>query len=186
MERDWLIIPHRFIVDISTHALTWSATAVLGLNVNTVSEISTHALTWSATAATLENLGLAKISTHALTWSATSFRVHWKHCDGRFQLTRSRGARLTSSLGKIMYPDFNSRAHVERDRTMPCTVATAAKFQLTRSRGARHTTQRAAYLLWVISTHALTWSATRFLYQRAPYNVISTHALTWSATQSTA
>ena len=60
---------------------------------NKISEISTHALTWSATAATIcAGVGKA-ISTHALTWSATSSRKAVRRMGRRFQLTRSRGAR---------------------------------------------------------------------------------------------
>ena len=125
-----------------------------------------------------------KISTHALTWSAT--------CD--------------FLLFHISQQDFNSRAHVERDPPQQRRRSATRQFQLTRSRGARQavlldkwiaerfqlTRSRGARLdegyivggLKTISTHALTWSATRVL----PYHFlviqISTHALTWSATAS--
>ena len=76
-----------------------------------------------------------------------------------FQLTRSRGARPVSSSARRLTHNFNSRAHVERDRIILCRPAPQC-----------------------ISTHALTWSATvgAFGWQREHY--ISTHALTWSAT----
>ena len=124
---------------------------------------------------------LIEISTHALTWSAT---LAGRHNPPRaiFQLTRSRGARRDGSgdwLGNWIY--FNSRAHVERD------------FKDYRKN-----------LIAYISTHALTWSATRQKLQ-SQSNIqfqltrsrgarlvtcedlqsaakISTHALTWSAT----
>ena len=76
-----------------------------------------------------------------------------------FQLTRSRGARLATSAVKSPAVYFNSRAHVERDRRRaPAPRAT------------------------LISTHALTWSATLSVLPSANFTIISTHALTWSAT----
>ncbi len=82
--------------------------------------------------------------------------------DDTFQLTRSRGARpscslrpitfclfqLTRSRGARLYPkyiilyffaNFNSRAHVERDLSSPGCIPSKMR----------------------ISTHALTWSATK-------------------------
>ena len=54
-----------------------------------------------------------------------------------FQLTRSRGARP----GYMIFPsddvNFNSRAHVERDKIQKRRKVSWLKFQLTRSRGAR-------------------------------------------------
>ena len=128
------------------------------------------------------------------------------HCLEKFQLTRSRGARhfvakhlrrynkfqLTRSRGARQYrrcrtapapAHFNSRAHVERDSLMSSISSSPAIFQLTRSRGARP----AAFLLFLspppISTHALTWSATRQIVDSFKFHIcISTHALTWSAT----
>ena len=41
---------------------------------------------------------------------------HIKHrCSNKFQLTRSRGARLYEYACRVADGDFNSRAHVERD-----------------------------------------------------------------------
>ena len=79
-------------------------------------------------------LGIA-ISTHALTWSAT----------------------ITLQLNCIMQ-HFNSRTHVECDRSAPGAGAQTI-FQLTHSRGVRPKCpgRRGAN---DISTHALTWSAT--------------------------
>ena len=55
---------------------------------------------------------------------------------------------------------FNSRAHVERDDTLFIEEA-----------------------LGIISTHALTWSATNLSFGETTLEFhISTHALTWSAT----
>ena len=59
----------------------------------------------------------------------------------RFQLTRSRGARRVGSKSDVLdVPDFNSRAHVERD--------SLEDYVNPKKR---------------ISTHALTWSATQRL-----------------------
>ena len=99
------------------------------------------------------------ISTHALTWSATK-RSHPKRPRPKFQLTRSRGARPFSidKLGDAM--NFNSRAHVERDHFAHELDRMCSAFQLTRSRGARPV-NRVIKAWREISTHALTWSATR-------------------------
>ena len=56
--------------------------------------------------------------------------------------------------------DFNSRAHVERDSTKTMPNGRKSK----------------------ISTHALTWSATKRFKNMKLTIEISTHALTWSAT----
>ena len=77
---------------ISTHALTWSATSVKNVPMPRL-VISTHALTWSATGFEPPMLHQYKISTHALTWSATTV-----NCDNSF-----------------LHVYFNSRTHVECD-----------------------------------------------------------------------
>ena len=101
------------------------------------------------------------ISTHALTWSATLVVLVTLIVYQQFQLTRSRGARREGLLDEIIDQlDFNSRAHVERDSFV------------------RHLR---VYFL-VISTHALTWSATKNWRKSQWKKSISTHALTWSAT----
>ena len=125
-----------------------------------MSEISTHALTWSATLSMVSASSGLKISTHALTWSATCdfllFHISQQDFNSRahverdppqqrrrsatrqFQLTRSRGARQAVLLDKWI----------------------AERFQLTRSRGARLDEGYIVGGLKTISTHALTWSAT--------------------------
>ncbi len=77
----------------------------------------------------------------------------------KFQLTRSRGAWQISEMARGSSRNFNSHAHVERDRNRACTC------------GNRH-----------ISTHTLTWSVT--LSHAVPHvpHKISTHTLTWSVT----
>ena len=99
--------------EISTHALTWSATETFlvlpkmilfqlthsrgvrpqyGLMRPMPIEISTHALTWSATKKINICNKNSRISTHALTWSATA-AVARRNVPMQFQLTHSRGVR---------------------------------------------------------------------------------------------
>ena len=75
--------------------------------------ISTHTLTWSVTKFITCSSMVSGISTHTLTWSVTGNNIQCIE-KRQFQLTRSRGAWLTSS-------GFWKRAKA---------------FQLTRSRGA--------------------------------------------------
>ena len=75
---------------ISTHTLTWSVTAINRL-MGRYMGISTHTLTWSVTMKVTQIATILNISTHTLTWSVTvPCQVTEKQ--GKFQLTRSRGA----------------------------------------------------------------------------------------------
>ena len=145
-------------IKISTHALTWSATGTWCPS-GSYSHISTHALTWSATWYHIyDHKPVCYISTHALTWSATKWkpvRSSWKpfqlthsrevrlhllllyYITNVFQLTHSRGVRPDSPFSVRIEFHFNSRTHVECDLALLIL----------------HT-------VFVISTHALTWSAT--------------------------
>ena len=78
-------------------------------------KISTHTLTWSVTFCKAPYFVSQKISTHTLTWSVTLLQHLYKKRQ-RFQLTRSRGAwrKWTSLFRKCR--NFNSHAHVERDK----------------------------------------------------------------------
>ena len=102
---------------------------------------------------------------------------------GKFQLTRSRGARLTAAehwREDCVFQLTRSRGARHGSDRIAISVAS---FQLTRSRGARlpHGSDlRMEYD--TISTHALTWSATFNPAGRWSMLCISTHALTWSAT----
>ena len=145
-------------------------------------KISTHALTWSATKAMGMCVDCGKISTHALTWSATRCCVPVARPRPKFQLTRSRGARRALLVADFPDPcNFNSRAHVERDRGSSHPRARAENFnsrahverdkpfytievvqhnfnsrahvERDRDKTLKHKTKK-------ISTHALTWSAT--------------------------
>ena len=103
---------------------------------------------------------------------------------GKFQLTRSRGARLTAAehwREDCVFQLTRSRGARHGSDRIAISVAS---FQLTRSRGARlpHGSDlRMEYD--TISTHALTWSATFNPAGRWSMLCISTHALTWSATR---
>ena len=77
--------------------------------------ISTHTLTWSVTKQAMSGVMLYYISTHTLTWSVTT-----------------RFTALT-----LYYTNFNSHAHVERDRNEYYSLKKIN-----------------------ISTHTLTWSVT--------------------------
>ena len=101
-----------------------------------VKGISTHTLTWSVTNCSNCCCKILIISTHTLTWSVTiTSEIRLPYLS--FQLTRSRGAWLFSNSGWVLVWNFNSHAHVERDKIV----------------GRR---------LWPtgISTHTLTWSVT--------------------------
>ena len=143
---------------ISTHALTWSATTIVeavykplrfqltrsrGARRNSrtlggapryfnsrahverdetrarsavLLAISTHALTWSATDVLRMPSSALVISTHALTWSATIFLMaNCKKCknfNSRAHVERDRRYGYPLNVAE----HFNSRAHVERDR----------------------------------------------------------------------
>ena len=92
VECDEIVCSSWFDREISTHALTWSATALIRKQ-QLSHFISTHALTWSATMRGMLSEPSMVISTHALTWSATvamCVQGDWF----LFQLTHSRGVRL--------------------------------------------------------------------------------------------
>ena len=78
-----------------------------------------------------------------------------------FQLTRSRGAWHRATWNYLHMVNFNSHAHVERD------LWTFINWQI----------------LYVISTHTLTWSVTLVWNVSRTYTSISTHTLTWSVTR---
>ena len=78
-----------------------------------------------------------------------------------FQLTHSRGVRLSRWFSTL----------------------TNEKFQLTHSRGVRLEKLDDYTVIDIISTHALTWSATLGDVPCRMIGFISTHALTWSATR---
>ena len=144
------------------------------------------------------------ISTHALTWSATYIFLMMisRSCyfNSRAHVERDNGKRYRRRRAL----HFNSRAHVERDYLFFKLVRMVFYFN-SRAHVERDPNLYILKIISVISTHALTWSATvvlssvtrpvsEFQLTRSrgarqnddiwdPANwVISTHALTWSAT----
>ena len=100
-----------------------------------------------------------------------------------FQLTRSRGARPNAQNHKQKANNFNSRAHVERDRQTVNLAVPIVSFQLTRSRGAR---QRPPSRLrrWAYFNSRAHVERDKAFFSPLRYAKISTHALTWSATRN--
>ena len=121
-------------------------------------KISTHTLTWSVTWQLSSQWLHCQISTHTLTWSVTKCSVILL-TSSVFQLTRSRGAWQTSSFYDGENKNFNSHAHVERDRQemkklyMNLHFNSHAHVERDLSSGQFNSTV-------YISTHTLTWSVT--------------------------
>ena len=204
MERDSNSVKASSPIVISTHALTWSATARAGSH-RQRREISTHALTWSATIPRHSADFSAFISTHALTWSATGYvaganrqnknfnsRAHverdvfptsannyWSHFNSRAHVERDPPANNP----KAAYTHFNSRAHVERDSIARHSLTTVTAFQLTRSRGARRVSNPTITISDNFNSRAHVERDLHEYHAKCEF-CISTHALTWSATTS--
>ena len=142
---------------ISTHTLTWSVTCKAVTSCWRTNNFNSHAHVERDFL--MEKNGTRKrISTHTLTWSVTSSRC-WTTRRRTFQLTRSRGAWLYTSVNCFPCSNFNSHAHVERDaRRLPVVEEQ------------------------IISTHTLTWSVTGRKWKNCTWIYISTHTLTWSVT----
>ena len=104
--------------EISTHALTWSATTEDIARMVQIC-ISTHALTWSATHAMSVEPTPVEISTHALTWSATEV-WNLRACPQSISTHALTWSATCQSFGMYKTIDFNSRTHVECD-IMPAT-----------------------------------------------------------------
>ena len=101
------------------------------------------------------------ISTHTLTWSVT---------------------RLSATLQK-MYQYFNSHAHVERDCIVYPVNSNFYDFN-SHAHVERDLLCFTVSLVYVISTHTLTWSVTWRVVRRISTLSISTHTLTWSVTKT--
>ena len=142
------------------------------------------------------------ISTHALTWSATEY-LPFCTATIRFQLTHSRGVRPPILGSRSPNSYFNSRTHVECDvstlnsisillhfnsRThVECDLYRCSADYIHQNFNSRTHVECDLFLrhsadCFIISTHALTWSATQSMQGQINCNSISTHALTWSAT----
>ena len=101
-----------------------------------------------------------KISTHALTWRATRGLYDRQPLATRFLPTPSHGGRLIRLKAQNKHLYFYPRPHMEGDDRLGI--------------GADN---------FSISTHALTWRATRWIRWGSNRLTISTHALTWRATR---
>ena len=124
-------------IEISTHALTWSATGI-GRISPYWGWISTHALTWSAT----RNTGSAAANILFQLTHSRGVR-HVKNSrrtrNSKFQLTHSRGVRhIRAFISDNQFRHFNSRTHVECDFSGFTLIIGNFSFQLTHSRGVRH------------------------------------------------
>ena len=124
----------------------------------------------------------AIISTHALTWSATCQSVVRRHKlahfnsrahverDRKFHIDKTMADDFNSRahverdgsemLAAMLMKNFNSRAHVERDRFQIDFRKSTTHFN-SRAHVERDRSSRAIASTVSISTHALTWSATR-------------------------
>ena len=123
-----------------------------------------------------------KISTHALTWSATRIAPKCEKALRVFQLTHSRGVRQTEPIPTPETTDFNSRTHVECDPFKMVVDASAPTNFNSRTHVECDKAIKVFVFHHIISTHALTWSATCTKNSWRCQPRISTHALTWSAT----
>ena len=103
--------------------------------------ISTHTLTWSVTNFLKFSFISIPISTHTLTWSVTSNGKTYAVCEQDFNSHAHVERDKVSSMFVKVYNHFNSHAHVERDNFL--------KF---------------SFISIPISTHTLTWSVTPFCY----------------------
>ena len=106
------------------------------------------------------------ISTHTLTWSVTLIG-HERFKDVfAFQLTRSRGAWHDWLVNTPYGENFNSHAHVERDKVVGSNPAPATNFN-----SHAHVERDLKFVFFnflgiFISTHTLTWSVTFYLYNK--------------------
>ena len=100
---------------------------------------------------------------------------------GGFQLTHSRGVRQPLPVVPTTENNFNSRTHVECDPTVLLAPSRSNHFN-SRTHVECDLNATSVNLDDIISTHALTWSATPLGYYMCWRKRISTHALTWSAT----
>ena len=164
---------------ISTHTLTWSVTDCKHLKgclerFQLTRSRGAWRICWSQTkdgqnfnshahverdVTLIFEISAKSISTHTLTWSVTvceqEVKGYFKDFNSHAHVERDNRA----TWNYLHMVNFNSHAHVERD----CNVATLK-------------------ILFVISTHTLTWSVTVWYIWIACQLYISTHTLTWSVT----
>ena len=168
-------------ITISTHALTWRATRA-SIFWSICRSISTHALTWRATfkflsvdylcvflptpshggrpAASGGSGPPGAISTHALTWRATligSMTIHLME----FLPTPSHGGRLLQPSDEAKTTEFLPTPSHGGRPAATLLFMDKSEFLPTPSHGGRPSESRYYTSYPIISTHALTWRATR-------------------------
>ena len=158
VERDYFDSLRKVLLGISTHTLTWSVTGS-GKSRSLKNFISTHTLTWSVTYPPQDREGEKYISTHTLTWSVTVIGTAFKKAKDISTHTLTWSVTYGICKDSADWGNFNSHAHVERDRL-------AIQFDIAEG----------------ISTHTLTWSVTQAKGTNEKKATISTHTLTWSVT----
>ena len=142
--------------------------------------ISTHALTWSATRRVCCNVEQTKFQlTHSRGVRPGLIDV----CPGckNFNSRTHVECDLGYITSKDLLDNFNSRTHVECDEICLANRARKAISTHALTWSATFTYSRHP-IRKRISTHALTWSATSINHLLPRPKRISTHALTWSAT----
>ena len=126
------------IVEVSTHAPAWGATA-MSQALMRLNKVSTHAPAWGATKRVRGGLSPCVVSTHAPAWGATGFPLLLPlQFEVWFQLTRPRGARPAQPAGKYAIQGVSTHA--------PAWGATCMEQEM--------------LVALSVSTHAPAWGAT--------------------------
>ena len=124
---------------------------------------------------------ITKISTHTLTWSVTIVHKLKITVENNFNshahVERDRDVDMFQKC--ICY--FNSHAHVERDSS-PIVNAYGVVYFNSHAHVERDIIYKCLHFRKTISTHTLTWSVTWSECLRLSNLQISTHTLTWSVT----
>ncbi len=142
--RDHVLVHLPAVGGVSIHAPTWGATGRARRSPAQTSSFNSRAHVGRDMKTLFPTILMILVSIHAPTWGATSaFQRTGKN--GMFQFTRPRGARPGSRAAPRWPPCFNSRAHVGRDEGLGAVLRFA-----------------------VVSIHAPTWGATRFLTMQSP------------------
>ena len=137
VERDLIFLSRIFVINISTHTLTWSVTIYLIL-FSVISIISTHTLTWSVTSYTAKGGTIhTHFNSHAHVERDSAYGQQGYHL-GYFNSHAHVERDLNAGNITFRRHHFNSHAHVERDQG-----GTKMKHYK------------------IISTHTLTWSVTQ-------------------------
>ena len=156
------------IQSISTHALTWSATRFSTLFRRWSSDFNSRAhVERDAYEKTIYDMAGNFNSRAHVERDKNNIEMFGRR--EKFQLTRSRGARRKWRYFRRRGYNFNSRAHVERDRGSGLIWQQQRNFN-SRAHVERDAICYSAYERVLISTHALTWSATRVKKRRRAEN----------------